>query len=149
MPGSWRGSWRSSACRSRSGRFRSGRRRPRTSAGWGIRTSPGIALIQWTPDFVDPFAYINRLLDGRPAGGTDLARFDEPLYRDLMRKASRLQGAARERAYAELDLRLTRYAAPVVPLYVVSEATLVSKRVPKRCMLLRPALVLTTVCLKR
>ena len=108
-----------------------------------------LALIQWTPDFVDPFAYINRLLDGRPAGGTDLARFDEPLYRDLMRKASRLQGAARERAYAELDLRLTRYAAPVVPLYVVSEATLVSKRVPKRCMLLRPALVLTTVCLKR
>ena len=55
-----------------------------------------LALIQWTPDFVDPFAYINRLLDGRPAGGTDLARFDEPLYRDLMRKASRLQGAARE-----------------------------------------------------
>ena len=108
-----------------------------------------LALIQWTPDFVDPFAYINRLLDGQAAGGTDLARFDEPLYRDLMRKASRVQGAARAKAYAELDLRLARDAAPVVPLYVVSEATLVSKRVPKRCMLLRPGLVLTTVCLKR
>jgi ABC-type oligopeptide transport system substrate-binding subunit len=108
-----------------------------------------LALIQWTPDFVDPFAYINRLLDGRPAGGTDLARFDEPFYRDLMRKASRLQGAARGRAYAELDLRLTSHAAPVVPIYVVSEATLVSARVAKRCMLLRPGLVLTTVCLKR
>jgi len=107
-----------------------------------------LALIQWTPDFVDPFAYINRLLDGRPAGGTDLARFDEPLYRELMRKASRRQGAARDRAYAELDLRLARHAAPSVPLYVVSEATLVSKRVPKRCMVLRPGLVLTTVCLK-
>ena len=108
-----------------------------------------LALIYWTPDFVDPFAYINRLLDGRPAGGTDLARFDEPSYRDLMRKASRLQGAARDKAYAELDLRLARDAAPVVPFYVVSEATLVSKRVPERCMLLRPGLVLTTVCLKR
>ena len=108
-----------------------------------------VALIQWTPDFVDPFAYINRLLDGRSAGGTDLARFDEPFYGDLMRKASRLQGAARDKAYAELDHRLTRNAAPVVPLYVVSEATLVSKRVPKRCMLLRPGLVLTTVCLTR
>ena len=108
-----------------------------------------LALIQWTPDFVDPFAYINRLLDARAAGGTDLAHFDEPLYRDLMRKASRLQGAARDRAYAELDLRLARDAAPVVPIYVVSEATLVSKRVPKRCLLLRPSLVLTTVCLKR
>ena len=108
-----------------------------------------LALLTWTPDFVDPFAYINRLLDRRPAGGTDLARFDEPVYRDLMRKASRLQGDARSRAYAELDLRLARDAAPVVPLYVVSEATLVSKRVPKECMLLRPGLVLTTVCLKR
>ena len=65
-----------------------------------------------------------------------------------MRKASRLQGDARSRAYAELDLRLARDAAPVAPIYVVSEATLVSKRVPKRCMLLRPGLVLTTVCLK-
>ena len=65
-----------------------------------------------------------------------------------MRKASRLQGAARGKAYAELDLRLARDAAPVVPLYVVSEPTLVSKRVPERCMLLRPGLVLTTVCLK-
>ena len=113
-----------------------------TSAYLGRLGRPGepwdLALIHWTPDFVDPFAYINRLLDGRPAGGTDLARFDEPLYRDLMRKASRLRGAARGRAYAELDLRLARDAAPVVPLYVVSEATLVSKRVPKQCMLLRP-----------
>ena len=107
-----------------------------------------LALIQWTPDFVDPFAYINRLLDERSAGGTGLARFDEPFYNDLMRKASRLQGAARGKAYAELDLRLARDAAPVVPLYVVSEPTLVSKRVPERCMLLRPGLVLTTVCLK-
>jgi ABC-type oligopeptide transport system substrate-binding subunit len=123
-----------------------------TSAYLGRLGAPAepwdLALIQWTPDFVDPFAYINRLLDGRAAGGTDLARFDEPLYRDLMRRASRLQGAARATAYAELDLRLARDAAPVVPLYVVSEATLVSRRVPKRCLLLRPGLVLTTVCLK-
>jgi ABC-type oligopeptide transport system substrate-binding subunit len=108
-----------------------------------------LALIQWTPDFVDPYAYINRLLDGQAAGGTDLARFDEPLYRALMRKASRLQGGARAKAYAELDLRLARDTAPAVPLYVVSEATLVSNRVPKRCLTLRPGLVLTTVCLKR
>jgi peptide/nickel transport system substrate-binding protein len=124
-----------------------------TSAYFGRLGDPDepwdLALIHWSPDFVDPFAYINRLLDGRAAGGTDLARFDEPFYRDLMRKASRLQGAARDRAYADLDLRLTRDAAPVVPLYVASEATLVSKRVPKECMLLRPGLVLTTVCLKR
>ena len=25
-----------------------------------------MALILWTPDFVDPYAYINRLLDAQP-----------------------------------------------------------------------------------
>ena len=101
----------------------------------------------WTPDFVDPAAYINRLLDGQHAGGTNLARFDEPPYNAQMQQASRLQGAARAKAYAELDLRLARDAAPLVPIAVLNEATLVSARVG--CMLRRPGLVLTTVCLKR
>ena len=105
-----------------------------------------LGLVLWTPDFVDPAAYINRLLDGPRAGGTNLARFDEPLYRDLMRKASRLQGAARGSAYAELDLRLARDAAPLLPIAVLNEVTLVSGRVG--CMLRRPGLVLTTVCLR-
>ena len=39
-----------------------------------------MALVLWTPDFVDPYAYINRLLDTQDAGGTNLARFDEPEY---------------------------------------------------------------------
>ena len=67
----------------------------------------------WSPDFVDPAAYINRLLDGRHAGGTNLARFDEPPYNAQMQQASRLQGGARAKAYAELDLRLARDAAPL------------------------------------
>ena len=108
-----------------------------------------LALVLWAPDFVDPAAYINRLLDGRHAGGTNLARFDEPPYNGQMQQASRLQGAARDKAYAELDLRLARDAAPLLPIAVLNEATLVSARVPKRCLLLRPGLVLTTVCLKR
>ena len=106
-----------------------------------------LALVLWTPDFVDPAAYINRLLDAQHAGGTNLARFDEPPFNVLMQQASRLQGAARAKAYAELDLRLARDAAPLVPIAVLNEATLVSGRVG--CMLRRPGLVLTTVCLKR
>ena len=101
----------------------------------------------WTPDFVDPAAYINRLLDGQHAGGTNLARFDEPPYNAQMQQASRLRGAARDKAYAELDLRLARDAAPLLPIAVLNEVTLVSARVG--CMLRRPGLVLTTVCLKR
>jgi peptide/nickel transport system substrate-binding protein len=108
-----------------------------------------LALVLWTPDYVDPYGYVNRLLDAQSVGGTNLARFDEPRYRDLMHGAARRQGPARDRAYAELDLQLGRDAAPVVPMGVLNEATLVSARVPKRCMLLRPGLVLTPVCLKR
>jgi peptide/nickel transport system substrate-binding protein len=107
-----------------------------------------LALVLWTPDFIDPFSYVNRLLDTEEAGGTNLARFDDPRYRELMRRAAGLRGDAREQAYAELDLRLTRDAAPLLPLYVLNETTLVSARVPPRCLLLRPSLVLTTVCLK-
>jgi peptide/nickel transport system substrate-binding protein len=105
------------------------------------------ALIIWTPDFVDPFGYINRLLGARNGGGTDLAGFDEGAYQERMSAAARLQGTARAQAYRELDLDLSRDAAPLVPLYVMKEATLVSARAG--CILLRPALILTTVCLKR
>lgn len=106
-----------------------------------------LALVLWTPDFVDPFGYINRLLDAQHAGGTNLARFDEGSYSDRMRRAARLQGAARDQAYRDLDLDLARDAAPLVPLYVLKEATFVSARTG--CVVLRPGLVLTRVCLKR
>ena len=104
------------------------------------------ALIIWTPDFVDPFGYINRLLGARDGGGTDLAGFDEGGFQERMRAAARLQGTARASAYRDLDLELSRDAAPIVPLYVMDDATLVSARAG--CLLLRPGLVLTTVCLK-
>jgi ABC-type oligopeptide transport system substrate-binding subunit len=106
-----------------------------------------LALVLWNPDFVDPSSYVNLLLDAQSAGGTDLARFDEAPYLDRMRRADRLQGAARRSAYAKLDLELGRDAAPAVPMGVLNEATLVSARTG--CLLLRPSLVLTTVCLKR
>jgi len=106
-----------------------------------------LAIVIWTPDFVDPSGYVNRLLDAQSAGGTNLARFDEGPFIDLMRRAARRQGTARGSAYTMLDLQLGRDAAPLVPLAVLNEATLVSGRVG--CMLLRPGLLLTRVCLKR
>jgi ABC-type transport system substrate-binding protein len=109
-----------------------------------------IALVLWNPDFVDPSSYVNLLLDAESAGGTNLARFDETPFIERMRRADRLRGAARKSAYARLDLELGRDAAPAVPMGVLNEATLVSARVDtKKCMLLRPSLVLTTVCLNR
>jgi peptide/nickel transport system substrate-binding protein len=108
-----------------------------------------LALVVWSPDYVDPSAYINRLLDSEFTGAATWSRFDEPSYTALMRRASRLRGAARARAYAELDLLLTRDVAPLAPMAVLNEATLISARVDRRCMVLRPGLVLTTVCLNQ
>jgi peptide/nickel transport system substrate-binding protein len=106
-----------------------------------------LAMVIWTPDFIDPSEYVNRLLDSQSAGGTNLARFEDGDLVDLMRRAAREQGSARAKAYAALDLQLGRDAAPVVPIAVLNEATLVSARTG--CMVRRPALVLTSVCLKR
>ena len=120
------------------------------SAYLGRLGAPGeawdIALVLWSPDYLDPYAYINRLLDARFIGGTNLARFDSPKYNRLMRAASRLQGSARYRAYGKLDVELARDAAPLVPIEFFDEPTLVSKRVG--CIVLRPALDLTAACLK-
>ena len=76
-----------------------------------------MALVLWTPDFVDPFALHQPAArrPGRPAAPTSPG-FDEAGYTELMRRAARLQGAARERAYAELDLALARDAAPILPI---------------------------------
>ena len=62
-----------------------------------------------------------------------------------MRRAARLR-EARLRAYAQLDERLSRDAAPGVPVDLPSATTLVSRRIG--CVVLRPELDLTAVCLK-
>jgi hypothetical protein len=64
-----------------------------------------------------------------------------------MLRAARLpQGRDRDSAYAALDVRLARDAAPLAAVDVLNEPTLVSKRVG--CIVLRPVLDLTAVCLK-
>jgi len=116
-----------------------------TSAGepWDI------AAASWSPDYVDPYAYLNVQFDGRyVAGGTNVSRFDSPTYNRLLRRAARLPVGDRYRAYGNLDVRLARKVAPIIPTLFTNEATFVSKRVDRRCIVLRPTLDLTAVCLK-
>ena len=108
-----------------------------------------IALGLWQPSYVDPYAYINQLFDARYLGGTNFSHFQSATYdREMRRTARLLQGSPRSRAYAALDVRLAREAAPVAPLDFLAEPTLVSDRVDLDCVVLRPVLDLTAVCLR-
>jgi peptide/nickel transport system substrate-binding protein len=105
-----------------------------------------LAFGLWTPSYVDPFAYINLLFERRFVGATNFVRFASGPIDRQMRRAARLpQGTERASAYAALDVRLARELAPVAAVDFLNEPTLVSKRVG--CVVLRPALDLTAVCL--
>jgi peptide/nickel transport system substrate-binding protein len=106
-----------------------------------------LALVLWAPNLPNPHAYINLLLDAQHIGGTNFGRFSSRTYDREMRRAARLLKAReRHRAYGGLDVRLARDAAPLAALSVLNEPTFVSKRVG--CIVLRPGLDLTAVCLK-
>jgi len=108
-----------------------------------------IAWADWAPDFLDPFTYLNTLLDGQFIGANNWSHFNSRAYNGLLRRTARLRGEARYREYGKLDVELSRDAAPMVAISYLNVPTLVSKRVDRRCIVLRPELDLTAVCLKR
>ena len=116
-------------------------------------TKPGaewdIALVVWTPNVPDAQVYLNLLLETQHVGGTNVAGFSSAAYdRDLRRAARVPQARRRELAYGSLDVQAARDAAPLAALSVLNEPTFVSERVDPACIVLRPALVLTAVCLR-
>lgn len=122
-----------------------------SAAYFGMLAAPGepwdLALGLWQPSYVDPYAYINQLFDARYIGGTNFTRFDSRRYDQQLRRTARLlQGRERNQAYGALDVRLARDAAPLAAVDFLKEPTLVSTRVG--CIILRPVLDLTAVCLK-
>ena len=82
---------------------------------------------------------------GRP-GNSNWSYFSSPKYNRLFDAASRLMGDERYRAYGELDVQLSRDAAPAIPIANLTAPTFVSARVG--CIVLNPWLVLSAVCLK-
>ena len=119
----------------------------------GTRGEPyDIALIGWLPDYVDPGNFL-LLLDGRTirdSGNTDWAYFKSARFNRALDRANRLDGDERRRALGELDIRVMRDDAPVVPLYHTNDHLFVSKRVG--CLVLNNyagSLNLGAACLKR
>jgi peptide/nickel transport system substrate-binding protein len=88
-----------------------------------------LGFATWTPDYDDPYAVLNIQLDGRFIGATNWSRFNSPTFNRLLRDAARLPGAARTRAYSDLDVRLARDAAPMVAIDYLNYPVLVSKRI--------------------
>ncbi len=88
--------------------------------------------------------------DGRSIdqpGNQNYSYFNSPKYNRLIAAADALPlGRARERAYGELDVQLSRDAAPGIPYGVTNALTFVSAKVG--CVVLNPFLDLTAVCLK-
>jgi len=107
-----------------------------------------IGWSSWGPDYLDPSTYLNSLLDGQFTNTNNWPHFDSRAYNRLLRRAAQLRGEARYREYARLDAKLAREAAPMVAISFSKEPTFVSKRVDPRCIVLRPELDLTAVCLK-
>jgi ABC-type oligopeptide transport system substrate-binding subunit len=107
-----------------------------------------IAFGLWSPSYIDPYAYVNLLFDSRFLGATNFSRFASASYDREMRRAARIpQRGLRNGAYATLDAKLSRDLAPAAAVDFLNEPTLVSSRVG--CIVLRPVLDLTAVCLKR
>ena len=104
----------------------------------------------WTPNLPDPQAYLNLLLDTRRIGGTNVAGFTSATYDNSLRRvASVPKTRERQLAYGDLDIpgsRAQRSAAR--SRQRPQRADVRTDRVDGACIVLRPALDLTAVCLK-
>jgi YVTN family beta-propeller protein len=83
-----------------------------------------IAWVGWLPDYLDPAAMLNVLLED----GTAIPTFENPTYRARLAAAARLSGAERYLTYARLDADLARNAAPWVALGKLYSPELFSAR---------------------
>ena len=104
-------------------------------------------LVTPNVDYYDPYAFLNLLFESRFIGRTNWSNLRSDKWDRRLQAASRLRGAARLRAYGQLDVELARDVAPIAAATYLNEPTLVSKRVG--CLVLRPAIDLAAACLKQ
>jgi ABC-type oligopeptide transport system substrate-binding subunit len=99
----------------------------------GTRGEPfDIADESWGADYADPYDFINVLLDGRniqEQNNNNFAYLNDPKFNKQMTQASLLSGAARYKAYGNLDVAMMQEAVPWAPRANANNRMLVSKRV--------------------
>lgn len=90
-----------------------------------------IVSIGWGPDFIDPFDYLDVLLNGNRISAQNNVQwslFDDPTFDKRLDAAAHLVGARRYAAYGRIDADVMRTAAPLAPLYTANVREFVSSR---------------------
>jgi ABC-type transport system substrate-binding protein len=119
----------------------------------GVRgTKFDIADVITRPDYGDPYALVDKLLDSRvirAVGNTNISYFDDPQFDRAIDEAQGLTGEARDRAYGRLGLEVARSQAPLAAYAVLNARVFVSERVG--CIRYQPVygLDLSSICLAR
>jgi len=130
----------------------------RTSPGFGSTTLSSvrgtdfdIADVITRPDYGDPYALVDKLLDGRvirSVGNTNVSYFDDPRFDHAIDAAQQLTGEARDRAYGRLGVQVAQVEAPLAAYAVLNARVFVSPRVG--CLTYQPVygVDLAGVCLR-
>ncbi len=119
----------------------------------GVRgTGFDIADVVTRPDYGDPYGIVEKLLDGRvirAIGNTNLSYYTDPAFSRAVDAAQRLHGAARIRAYEQLDVEVARRSAPLAAYANVNARVFLSRRVG--CVTYQPVfgLDIAGLCLRR
>jgi YVTN family beta-propeller protein len=79
----------------------------------------------WIPDYPDPQAMLNPILDDSTQGPT----FKDPAYQRKLARAARLSGPERYLTYGKLDLDLARNAAPLAAFGNLNDNDFFSARI--------------------
>ena len=99
----------------------------------GVRgTRFDIADVITRPDYGDPYALVDKLLDSRvirEVGNTNISYFESPRFDRSIDEAQQLSGIARDRAYGQLGLAVARTEAPLAAYAVLNARVFVSARV--------------------
>jgi ABC-type transport system substrate-binding protein len=97
----------------------------------GTRGAPfDVAIQNWTSDYADPIAFFGPLLDGAhltQMGNQNVAYFDRPKYNREIESIEGLTGAARRKAWADLDVEMMRDDPPWAPIMTKAASVFVSK----------------------
>jgi ABC-type oligopeptide transport system substrate-binding subunit len=82
----------------------------------------------WIADWADPANFFESLLDPdlRPTGNKNYFYYENPRVTARIRAANRLSGAARRKAWADLDADLMRTDPPWAPIIYGTSRSFVS-----------------------